>query len=65
MDEMEEKRMAEQTQYDPKVHGAGTIELQEPGSVKEMWGQVKSLMVRVEMLEASLKKKASAFGKSE
>jgi hypothetical protein len=59
--EAEEKLRASQTQFDPKIHGAGTNDLQGPSSVKELWNHIKSLMIRVEMLESAAKRKVSAF----
>ena len=41
----------DQVDYDPKVHGAGTHQIEEPQSVRELFKYVQSLKSRLAAVE--------------
>ena len=53
--EQEEARRESQVEFDPKVHGVGTMPVTVPDSVKEMWHKhVAPLQARVKELESQV-----------
>jgi hypothetical protein len=47
--EAEEKLRASQTQFDPNIHGAGTIQLDEPSNLKELYLWTKKMFERISL----------------
>jgi hypothetical protein len=47
----EERLRGKQQQFDPRIHGVGTVYSVEPQSVKEVFQYLKSLEARVKQLE--------------
>jgi hypothetical protein len=58
--QQEEQRMAKQAQYDPKIHGAGTVTPVEPQSVRDMFQYYLALEARVKELEVGAEEAAKS-----
>lgn len=46
----QDERMEKQAQFDPKLHGVGTVPVAVPGSVKELFDYVQKRLDRMESI---------------
>jgi hypothetical protein len=58
--QQEERRRAKQVEYDPRIHGAGTVTPVEPQSVRDMFQYYLALEARVKELEVGAEEAAKS-----
>lgn len=58
--QQEERRLAKQQEFDPKIHGVGTVTPVEPQSVRDMFQYYLALEARVKELEVGAEEAAAS-----